>query len=413
MSASAPAVAPPPGGAPTKKPINRKMVLLAFAGIGVFLLVASVTVTLNDPRAKAEAKKEQERLEALQRMKSGTEADAKSELDRIAAEAARKAGNKQQDDAQAVMDQVLGAAPAGQPGLPPIDPRLAALEAAQREVMATAPSLQQTASTAGLPPLGGQPGVGQGAASGSSEPDKPAYYENYPKPEGKTLAERLSGEDKERAKAEGADGFYEAEKPKAPPSARVLGTGAIIPAVLASRIDTRNAGPIVAMVTRNVYDTPTASILLVPQGSRLVGEFQTDVQPGVDRIGAQFTTLVLPDGREIALAGTNAAQLDGTMGLHGKYKSNILRAIGPTFLVALLGQVVDNQVPSQSATTGANGTTYQSSVMQQTIPALADAVTRRYAGAKPYFIANAGQEVRLILTTPVEVPAPQPRKGGA
>lgn len=417
MSTPASAVATPKA-APTKKPFNRKLAVIVAVTLSGLMLLVAMTRGLRDPREAAKEAADRKKVEELRSQPTGSADAGAAEVQRLMQEkvAEQRRTNAGSDPDKAAFDAMLSGA-SGAAGMPPIDPKLDALAQAQEEVMRTAPSLQQTASAAGLPPMGGRPGVGQGAgaASAGGSEGKPAYYENYGKPSGAipTASELVGGiEDKKaRAAAAGASGFYEPTRPEAPPSARIVGKGAILPAVLASRIDTRQAGPIIAIVTRTVFDSATQQVPLIPQGSKLLGRFETDVQPGVDRIRAAFSTLVLPDGRQIDLGETQSTGLDGTVGVSGKYKSNILRAIGPSLVVALIGQKIDHDIPSESA--GGGGLNYQSpTVAQQVIPQVNQAVMQRYSAAKPYFIANAGQEIRLILTEPLEIPLPK-KAGGA
>lgn len=418
MSTPASAVATPKA-APTKKPFNRKLAVIVAVALSGLMLLVAMTRGLRDPREAAKEAADRKKVEELRSQPTGSADAGAAEVQRLMQEkvAEQRRANVGSDPDKAAFDAMLSGAP-GAAGLPPIDPKLDALAQAQEEVMRTAPSLQQTASAAGLPPMGGRPGVGQGAgaASAGGSEGKPAYYENYGKsgsgiPTASELVTGTSAEKKQAAEAAGASGFYEPTKPEAPPSARIVGKGAILPAVLASRIDTRQAGPIIAIVTRTVFDSATQQVPLIPQGSKLLGRFETDVRPGVDRIRAAFSTLVLPDGRQIDLGDTQAAAKDGTIGVGGRYKSNIMRAIGPSLVVALIGQKLDHDIPSESA--GGGGLNYQSpTVAQQVIPQVNQAVMQRYSAAKPYFIAAAGQEIRLILTEPLEIPAPKPGKAG-
>ncbi|MFP3711010.1 TrbI/VirB10 family protein, partial [Paraburkholderia sp. SIMBA_009] len=64
----------------------------------------------------------------------------------------------------------------------------------------------------------------------------------------------------------------------APASPFILQAGAVIPAVLITGIRSDLPGQITAQVTENVYDSPTGRILLVPQGTRIIGQYDNNVQ---------------------------------------------------------------------------------------------------------------------------------------
>src|SRR3546814_12908644 len=59
--------------------------------------------------------------------------------------------------------------------------------------------------------------------------------------------------------------------------------------------------PSAAQVTQNVYDSPTGRILLIPQGSRLIGDYDSQVAYGQRRVLLAWSRLILPDGRSIIL----------------------------------------------------------------------------------------------------------------
>src|SRR3546814_1684669 len=86
-----------------------------------------------------------------------------------------------------------------------------------------------------------------------------------------------------------------------PPDPHILQAGSIIPAALITGIRSDLPGQITAQVTQNVYDSPTGRILLIPQGARLIGDYDAEVSAGQTRVLLAWTRLILPDGRSIQL----------------------------------------------------------------------------------------------------------------
>jgi type IV secretion system protein TrbI len=68
-------------------------------------------------------------------------------------------------------------------------------------------------------------------------------------------------------------------------------------------------------VTQNVYDSPTGRILLIPQGARLIGEYDSDISFGQNRVLLAWNRLILPDGRSILLDRQPGADGAGFAGL--------------------------------------------------------------------------------------------------
>ncbi|GMN14623.1 TrbI/VirB10 family protein [Altererythrobacter sp. MTPC7] len=102
---------------------------------------------------------------------------------------------------------------------------------------------------------------------------------------------------------------------EAVPSGTLLQAGSIIPAALITGIRSDQPGLVTAQVTQNVYDSLTGRHLLIPQGARLIGEYESDVGFGQRRVLLAWTRLILPDGRSIVLDRQPAADPSGYAGL--------------------------------------------------------------------------------------------------
>lgn len=101
----------------------------------------------------------------------------------------------------------------------------------------------------------------------------------------------------------------------APASANVLQAGAVIAAALITGIRSDLPGQITAQVTENIYDSPTGKILLIPQGTRVVGQYDAGVGFGQRRILLVWNRLIFPNGRSIVLERQPGADAEGYAGL--------------------------------------------------------------------------------------------------
>jgi len=390
-----------------KKPFNRKLTyVVAFSVLGLGIL-GVIALSLNDPRdAQIEAAREAEQR-ALERLPTGDEAAARRKLeDEIKRLQSKIASHDNEKTAREGFDEFMGAGNTV-PGLDPEMLRL--LDEAQREVNQS-PEVARSIQRGAANPL-----IGSSRRGGGGDGAGGLVYDNYSK------RQSVSADDDDDLFAHDnrADvGIYDTLRPRLPPSERIISQGSSIHTVLMSRIDTRNDGQIIAMVTRNVYDSKTMRMPLVPQGSRLVGEYSTNPTPGADRLEVNFNRLILPDGRAFDLPAFQSAGGDGTIGVKGKYRSNLLQAIGPSFLVAILGQAIDRQVKKEipvrdnSVTPGFGGAYQSQSILEQITPQINQQIMQRYQGARPYFIIEPGQQLRVLLTEDVEVPEPNLKSGG-
>src|SRR3546814_10302083 len=100
-----------------------------------------------------------------------------------------------------------------------------------------------------------------------------------------------------------------------PASPYVLQAGAVIPAALITGIRSDLPGQITAQVTQPVYDSPTGRFLLVPQGTRLIGQYDSGVAFGQRRVLLVWNRLILPNGRSIVLERQPGADAQGFAGL--------------------------------------------------------------------------------------------------
>ena len=101
----------------------------------------------------------------------------------------------------------------------------------------------------------------------------------------------------------------------APASKNVLQAGAVISAALITGIRSDLPGQITAQVTESIYDSPTGKILLIPQGTRVIGQYDAGVGFGQRRILLVWNRLIFPNGRSIVLERQPGADAEGYAGL--------------------------------------------------------------------------------------------------
>jgi type IV secretion system protein VirB10 len=100
-----------------------------------------------------------------------------------------------------------------------------------------------------------------------------------------------------------------------PASPCVVQAGTVIPAALLTGIQSDLPGQVTAQVTEHVYDTPTGKFLLIPQGSRLIGQYDSQVSFGQKRVLLVWNRIMLPDGKSIVLERQQGADARGFSGL--------------------------------------------------------------------------------------------------
>jgi type IV secretion system protein VirB10 len=122
-----------------------------------------------------------------------------------------------------------------------------------------------------------------------------------------------------------------------PVSRYVVQAGAVIPAALITGIRSDLPGQVTAQVTEHVYDTPTGKYLLIPQGSKLIGVYDSQVSFGQDRVLLVWTRLILPNGRSIVLERQPGADTQGSAGLEDQVDYHWGQLFAGAALSTLLG----------------------------------------------------------------------------
>jgi len=178
-----------------------------------------------------------------------------------------------------------------------------------------------------------------------------------------------------------------------PASPYVLQAGSVIPAALVSGIRSDLPGLIVAQVTQNVYDSPSGRYLLLPQGSRLIGEYDNGVGFGQRRILLVWTRIILPDGHSIVLERQPGADSAGYAGLEDgvdHHWGGVLRAAVLSTLLNIGAELgTDDDDPIASAIRDG---------AQDTIGDAGREIVRRQIDIPPTLTLRPGFPVRVIVT---------------
>lgn len=131
--------------------------------------------------------------------------------------------------------------------------------------------------------------------------------------------------------------IYNPHRLQEPASPYQVMAGTIIPASLVTGINSDLPGQIIAQVTEHIYDTPTGRYLLIPQGTRVIGRYDSVVAFGQNRALLIWTRLIMPDGSSILIDNLPATDPQGYAGLEDEVDFHSWRLIGGIGLSTLLG----------------------------------------------------------------------------
>ena len=116
----------------------------------------------------------------------------------------------------------------------------------------------------------------------------------------------------------------------------VVQAGTVIPAALITGIRSDLPGQITAQVTEAVYDSPTGKYLLIPQGAKLIGQYDSSVAFGQSRLLLVWTRLIMPDGTSIVLERQPGADAGGYAGLEDEVDNHWDKLLEGAVLSTLL-----------------------------------------------------------------------------
>jgi len=113
--------------------------------------------------------------------------------------------------------------------------------------------------------------------------------------------------------------------------------GTIIPASLITGLNSDLPGTIIAQVTQPIYDTVTGGHLLIPQGARLIGRYDSRVSFGQERALVVWDRVLFPDGSSIQIDALPGADQEGYSGLSDRVDNHWGRVFTAAGLATLLG----------------------------------------------------------------------------
>jgi type IV secretion system protein TrbI len=181
----------------------------------------------------------------------------------------------------------------------------------------------------------------------------------------------------------------------------VLFEGTILEAVLTNRLSGAFSGPVNCMITTDAWSRD-GQHLLIPRGSRALGEVDKVEHLGQERLAVRFHRLVLPDGRSVALDRFPGMNQIGETGLRDKVDRHFLQAFGASLAVGALSGLA--QYNTRYGFDVSAGDYYRQGVSRS----LADSSGRildRYLNVLPTFTIREGHRVRIYLTRDLELPA--------
>lgn len=176
------------------------------------------------------------------------------------------------------------------------------------------------------------------------------------------------------------------------PSPYTLSAGSVISASLITGLRSDLPGLVTAQVTENTYDSATGRILLIPQGARLIGSYDSVVAFGQKRALIVWQRIIMPDGNSLRIDNVPATDPSGYAGLADKVDFHTWRLLKGVALSTLLGVSPELALSGQSNLVHAIRMSTQDSAARA-----GDQMTQHDLGIQPTITIRPGTPVRLVV----------------
>lgn len=175
--------------------------------------------------------------------------------------------------------------------------------------------------------------------------------------------------------------------------------GSVIPAALVTALNSDLPGSVIAQVTSNVYDSVSGEYLLIPQGSRLIGEYRSAPSYGDRRLLLAWNRLIFPNGWSISLRGMQGADPSGASGLRDQTDNHLGRLAGAVGLSAIVSVVADNAQNDNADSLGQSVGDAAAAEAARTGGRIID----RELQVRPTLRVRAGASVRVLVTRDIQL----------
>jgi type IV secretion system protein VirB10 len=214
---------------------------------------------------------------------------------------------------------------------------------------------------------------------------------------GGQLAIDLNNQDGKQAflkKTEEDDDYLENSKKK-PRSPFEVKAGSYIPAALITGINSDLPGSVNAQVMENVYDTVTGNYLLIPQGAKLIGEYNSSLTFGQNRVQVVWNRIIFPDGSSIDLEKMQGVDSAGFSGFHDRLDNHYLRIYGNAVLLSLMGAGYD--ILNQKAEQSTDPRETVAASVGQRLADVSDQTLEKNEDVQPTVIIAPGYKFKIIV----------------
>ena len=120
-----------------------------------------------------------------------------------------------------------------------------------------------------------------------------------------------------------------------------LKAGSVIPGLLLTGINSDLPGTVIGQVSENVWDTATGKFLLILQGTRILGVYDSRITYGQKRVSVVWNRLIYPDGSSLNIAGSPGTDVGGYSGIKGKVDNHYGQLLNAVLFSSVFATLAD------------------------------------------------------------------------
>lgn len=205
---------------------------------------------------------------------------------------------------------------------------------------------------------------------------------------------------------EAAEAGYLPERIKPKIGQHELAAGSIIPAVMLSGINSELPGVITAQVRQSIYDTFDENTLVVPQNTRIVGRYSSQVAYGQERVLVAWDELILPNGNRINLRGMSGGDGLGQAGFADQVDTHFWRVWGSSIMVSMLGVGVQLSQPQNSSVNNSPTASQQAAgAAANSLNQTGSKVLEKNMNTAPTLTIRPGYTFNVVVNKSINFPA--------
>ena len=190
---------------------------------------------------------------------------------------------------------------------------------------------------------------------------------------------------------------YSTEPRLAPLTPYELRVGTVLPAVLVGGINSDLPGLVQAQVVQDVRDTRSGEHILIPQGARLIGSYDSRVSFGQRRVLVVWRRVQFPDSSTLELGAMPGVDQAGFSGVRDQVRTHFFRIFGSATLLSLIGAGAQLAQPQDDSPGGPSAREIMIAELAREWNQLGQEMIRRGMNVQPTLIIRPGLRFNVLV----------------